>query len=240
MALDGRSPTLTRSQVDLETGTLRLAPGSTKNGDGRLVYLTPELRVSLAEQLARVRTLERELEGIPHVFPALRGPSEASSGKACPSHGDMRAQELACQASGSTPTAYSRAGHGNAGVSERVAMTISGHRTRDYSTGTTLSRLVTRETPRERCQTTLVQKRAQIYHRRAVNPWNSSAPLARLWWAHSNWILSAVFDVPPFRDGHDVIATISPSAWWCRGGSNRRTLWAERLHRLQLHVHPWG
>ena len=48
---------LTRSQVDLEAGTLRLPPGSSKNGDGRLVYLTPELRAGLAAQLARVRTL---------------------------------------------------------------------------------------------------------------------------------------------------------------------------------------
>jgi integrase len=42
---------LTRSQVDLEARTLRLEPGSTKNGDGRIVYLTPELKVGLADQL---------------------------------------------------------------------------------------------------------------------------------------------------------------------------------------------
>jgi integrase len=42
---------LTRSQVDLEARTLRLEPGSTKNGDGRIVYLTPELKAGLADQL---------------------------------------------------------------------------------------------------------------------------------------------------------------------------------------------
>ncbi len=40
---------LTRSHVDLEAGTLRLPPGGSKNGDGRLVYLTPELKAGLAD-----------------------------------------------------------------------------------------------------------------------------------------------------------------------------------------------
>jgi integrase len=51
--------TLTRGQVDLDAGTLRLEPGSSKNRDGRLVYLTPELRDGLKAQLARVEDLER-------------------------------------------------------------------------------------------------------------------------------------------------------------------------------------
>jgi integrase len=123
---------LTRSQVDLETGTLRLAPGSTKNGDGRLVYLTPELRASLAEQLARVRTIERELgRVIPHVFPALGGPRKGEQrksmswtwGQACKRAGlsgkwkhDLRRTAVRDMV--------------NAGISERVAMKITGHRTR--------------------------------------------------------------------------------------------------------------
>jgi integrase len=49
--------TLNKAQVDLREGTLRLQPGRTKNRDGRLVYLTPELKVGLAEQLARVQAL---------------------------------------------------------------------------------------------------------------------------------------------------------------------------------------
>ncbi|MFZ1058110.1 MAG: site-specific integrase, partial [Candidatus Rokuibacteriota bacterium] len=44
-------PTLRRQQVDLKAGTLRLEPGTTKNQDGRLVYLTPELRALVAQQL---------------------------------------------------------------------------------------------------------------------------------------------------------------------------------------------
>src|SRR2546422_7098664 len=45
--------TLFRSlrQVDLDAGTLRLDPGTTKNGDGRVVYLTPELKALLRAQV---------------------------------------------------------------------------------------------------------------------------------------------------------------------------------------------
>jgi integrase len=123
---------LTRSQVDLEAGTLRLIPGSTKNGDGRLVYLTPELRAGLADQPAKVRALERELgRNISYVFPALRGPRKGEPRKsmswtwrhACKRAGlpgkwkhDLRRTAVRDMA--------------NAGVSERVAMQITGHRTR--------------------------------------------------------------------------------------------------------------
>jgi integrase len=39
---------LERRQADLSAGTLRLEPGTTKNGDGRLVYLPPDLRAGIA------------------------------------------------------------------------------------------------------------------------------------------------------------------------------------------------
>ena len=44
---------LERRQVDLPAGTVRLDPGSTKNDDGRVVYLTPELTAALPVQLAQ-------------------------------------------------------------------------------------------------------------------------------------------------------------------------------------------
>jgi integrase len=66
--------TLERRYVDLAVGTLRLEPGTTKNGAGRLVYLTPELKAALVAQLVRVDTLQRQLgQIIPFVFPHLRG-----------------------------------------------------------------------------------------------------------------------------------------------------------------------
>jgi integrase len=123
---------LTRSQVDLEAGTLRFLPEGSENGDGRLVYLTPELRAGLADQLARVRALERELGRIiPHVFPALRGSRKGERRKsmswtwrhACKRAGlsgkwkhDLRRTAVRDMV--------------NAGISERVAMKITGHRTR--------------------------------------------------------------------------------------------------------------
>jgi hypothetical protein len=39
--------TLERRHLDLEAGTLRLDPGMTKNAEGRIVYLTPELKALL-------------------------------------------------------------------------------------------------------------------------------------------------------------------------------------------------
>jgi integrase len=66
--------TLAPRQVDLEAGTLTLARGTAKNYDGRLVYLTPELREALADQRLRVRTPERELnQAVPWLFTLLKG-----------------------------------------------------------------------------------------------------------------------------------------------------------------------
>src|SRR5262249_32579615 len=62
--------TLERRHVDMEAGTLRLDPGSTKNREGRVVYLTPELKAMLTEQLSRVDELQKKLgRVIPFVFP---------------------------------------------------------------------------------------------------------------------------------------------------------------------------
>jgi integrase len=63
---------LERRHLDLEAGTLRLDPGMAKNEEGRVVYLTPELRTLLGEQLVRVRELERgRKEIVPWLFPHL-------------------------------------------------------------------------------------------------------------------------------------------------------------------------
>ena len=64
--------TLSLAQVDLKAGTLRLAPGTTKNDEGRLVYLTPELMVLIAVQIERVTALGKRLNRIiPYLFPHL-------------------------------------------------------------------------------------------------------------------------------------------------------------------------
>ena len=124
--------TLEKRHLDLTAGTLRLDPGMTKNGDGRVVYLTPELITLLTAQLERVVALERAHRMIcPYLFPHLSG---SLVGK--PRYDFKRAWYGACTRAGLA----GRMRHDfrrtavrnlvNAGVPEKVAMTITGHKTR--------------------------------------------------------------------------------------------------------------
>lgn len=116
------------SQVDLEAGTLRLNAGTTKNGNGREAHVKLELRPLLAAQVERVKQLSRRLKRVvPILFPHLSGPHEGTPlrnfRKACKEVGlvgmlrhDMRRSAVRNLVS--------------AGVPERVAMTITGQKTR--------------------------------------------------------------------------------------------------------------
>jgi integrase len=55
------SEILTREKrhLDLKAGWLRLDPGETKNGEGRMFPLTPRLREILTRQLARTEALQK-------------------------------------------------------------------------------------------------------------------------------------------------------------------------------------
>jgi len=69
--VDSEILTRKRHHLDLENGWLRLEPGETKNGKGRMfpIGLLPELREVLEEQVARTRILEKEIgEIIPWLF----------------------------------------------------------------------------------------------------------------------------------------------------------------------------
>jgi integrase len=124
--------TLERRQLDLDAGTLRLEPGTTKNDDGRVVYLTPELKSLLAVQPEGVRALKREMGRIiRYVFPYLKGRHRGKRVR------DFRkAWKTACLRAGFP----GRLRHDfrrtavrnmvNAGVPERVAMKVTGHKTR--------------------------------------------------------------------------------------------------------------
>jgi hypothetical protein len=69
--------TLARSSVDPEAGTLRIEPGRAKNQDARLVFLTPQLKADIADQLTRVKALEREIAIIsPWLLVHLRRPQK--------------------------------------------------------------------------------------------------------------------------------------------------------------------
>jgi integrase len=124
--------TLERRQLDLEAATLRLDPGTTKNDEGRVVYLTPELRTILAQQLERVRDLERRTKRIvPALFPHLRGRFRGR-----PIRDFRKTWATACRRAGVPGMIrhdFRRTAVRNlvnAGVPERVAMKMTGHKTR--------------------------------------------------------------------------------------------------------------
>jgi integrase len=125
--------TLKRRHLDLDAGTLRLDPGVMKNDEGRMVYLTPKLKALLAAQLERVRAAERKVGRIiPYLFPYLSGARRIGQRR----RDYRKAWAAACKAAGIA----GRHRHDfrrsavrnmvNAGVPERVAMKISGHKTR--------------------------------------------------------------------------------------------------------------
>lgn len=123
---------LERRQLDLEVGTLRLEPGTTKNDEARVVYLPPDLKAQLAAQVERVRALERQLGRIiPHVFPRLKGRRAGERRR------DFRkAWQTTCKRAGCPGMLrhdFRRTAVRNmvrSGIPERVAMMLTGHKTR--------------------------------------------------------------------------------------------------------------
>jgi integrase len=150
--------TLERRQLDLETGSLRLEPGTTKNDDGRVVYLPPDLKAQLAAHVDRVHALERKLgRVIPYLFPHFRGPWKGTRrrdfrkvwAEACIAAGHFRvvpvldaAGQPEVDKDGRPIVAKkpSKLRHDfrrtavrnlvNLGTPERVAMKVTGHKTR--------------------------------------------------------------------------------------------------------------
>jgi integrase len=123
---------LERRQLDLKTATLRLEPGTTKNGDGRLVYLIPDVKALLEAQLARVEALQKRLGRIvPYLFPHMTGKRRRGE----PRRGFTKAWRAACDAAGvpgRIPHDFRRTAVRNlerAGVPRSVAMKITGHKT---------------------------------------------------------------------------------------------------------------
>lgn len=128
-------------QFDLKAGEVRLDPGTTKNLEGRVFYLTTELKKLFADQRKAADRIQRRKEMIlQHVFfhdgitkagevAFLAGHAISPSGFY---HAWCRARVKAgCP--GSIPHDFRRTAIRNmvrAGVPERVAMKLSGHKTR--------------------------------------------------------------------------------------------------------------
>ncbi|MBM4255209.1 MAG: site-specific integrase [Deltaproteobacteria bacterium] len=114
---------LTWSQVDLETGTVRLEAHTTKNDDARPIYL-PQLLVDLLDQQWQQHL--SHYPTCPHVF--------HRSGKPIISYAkDWKKAVTDAGLVGKIPHDFRRTAVRNlvrAGVPERVAMTITGHKTR--------------------------------------------------------------------------------------------------------------
>jgi integrase len=114
-------------QVSFEAETIRLDPGTTKNDDGRLFVMTPELRAVLLEQRAATEALQQATgQIVPLVFFHRKGK---------PIKAFRRVWINACRKAGvpgRIPHDFRRTAVRNlerAGVSRSVAMKMVGHKT---------------------------------------------------------------------------------------------------------------
>ena len=114
-----------RHHVDLEAGWLRLDPGESKNGEGRMFPITPELKAVLKAQLERTRSFELATgQVVPWLFHREGKPIR-----------DFRwAWEKACSLAGISriPHDFRRTAVRNlerAGVPRSAAMAMVGHQT---------------------------------------------------------------------------------------------------------------
>jgi integrase len=116
---------LTWKQVDLNQGIVTLNPGETKNDDGRTIYLDDELKVILEQQLNLRKGKDKIL---PYVFLNKSGNDRIK---------DFRVSwDKACSDAGIGKKLFHdfrRTAARNivrSGTPERVAMTVTGHKTR--------------------------------------------------------------------------------------------------------------
>jgi integrase len=113
--------------VDFETGIIRLDMGTTKNKDGRVIYMTATRRALLEEQRQRTLALQRQTEQIISLVFHDNGHRIVNY--------DKRWRQ-ACQDAGLQGKIvhdFRRTAVRNmvrAGIPERVAMQMAGHKTR--------------------------------------------------------------------------------------------------------------
>jgi integrase len=138
---DGEGLFLIEREVDLKASEVRLDPGTTKNLEGRVFYLTPELKELLTAQRKAADRIQREKGMIvQHVFfhdsTTKAGAVGFWSGHCISDHGFYHAwcrARVKAGCPGSIPHDFRRTAVRNmvrAGVPERVAMKLCGHKTR--------------------------------------------------------------------------------------------------------------
>jgi len=114
-------------QVDLREGEVRLEPGATKNGDGRVFPMTRDLKALLERQRAATTAVERSTSSVcPWVFHRSGRPIRSLRGA-------FRAACIAAGCPGRLLHDLRRTAVRNlvrAAIPERVAMKMTGHRTR--------------------------------------------------------------------------------------------------------------
>jgi DNA-binding XRE family transcriptional regulator len=120
-------------QVDLQAGEVRLDAGTTKNGDGRVFPFTTALRQVLDDQRTIAETLKGRGITTRHVFCFTHGPKAGQPiAEAAYIHQWWKARIVA-ECPGPIPHDFRRTAVRNlvrAGVPERVAMQLTGHKTR--------------------------------------------------------------------------------------------------------------
>ncbi len=132
----GEILSLTWDRVDLVGGTVRLDPGSTKNREGRTVVLTEELRSLLLRQWEGARAIVGKQKLGPSPREVVQAIPWVFHRNGQPIRDFRRAWTTACKSAGlggRIPHDFRRTAIRNmvrAGIPERVAMMISGHKTR--------------------------------------------------------------------------------------------------------------
>ena len=113
------------TEVDVERGIVRLNPGETKNDEGRTVYLDVELKeISRAQWTQRIR----QAALCPYLFPNEKGTDKFQSFRGSWDAACATANTSKCLFQDPRRTAVQNMVR--AGIPGRVAMMISGHRTR--------------------------------------------------------------------------------------------------------------
>lgn len=120
-------------QVDMTAGEVRLDPGTTKNGDGRVFPFTTELRRVLDQQQAVATQLKQQGLIPRYVFCFTEGKKAGKRITESGFHKAWRKARYDADCPGRIPHDFRRTAVRNlvrAGVPERVAMQLTGHKTR--------------------------------------------------------------------------------------------------------------